>query len=77
MLGQTRKHRTKEWNSGDELSENDDSKRSIDWRAAAKEAFGDIPSTALNLHGLRNREGQFHQKSKTFCTNIKFTLKLE
>jgi len=27
------------------------------WREAAKEVFGDIPRTALNLRGLRNREG--------------------
>lgn len=32
------------------------SKKSIDWRTAAKEAFGDMPRTALNLRGLRYRE---------------------
>lgn len=31
--------------------------KSVDWRTASKEVFGYIPSTALNLRGLRNREG--------------------
>ena len=30
---------------------------SINWRIASQEAFGDASSTALNLRGLRNREG--------------------
>jgi DNA-binding XRE family transcriptional regulator len=57
MLGHMRKHRTEEWNSSRERSKNEVSKESIDWRSAAKEAFGDMSSTALNLRGLRNREG--------------------
>lgn len=35
-------------------SQNNDT---IDWKTAAKEMFGDTPSPALNLRGLRNREG--------------------
>ncbi len=62
MLGHTRKHRTEEWNSFYERPKHQaqtpkESKDSINWRTAAKEAFGDMPSTALNLRGLRNREG--------------------
>lgn len=57
MLGHTRKHHTEEWNSSYNQSKNAVPKESIDWKTAAKEAFGDIPSTALNLRGIRNREG--------------------
>ena len=57
MQERMRKHHIEEWNSPHERSKNGISKRSIDWKTAAKEAFGDMPSTALNLRGLRNREG--------------------
>lgn len=58
MQGHTRKHRTEESDSFSQRSESHFSKeKSVDWRSAAKEAFGDVPSTALNLRGLRNREG--------------------
>ena len=32
-------------------------KCTVNWRIASEEAFGGIPGTALNLRGLRNREG--------------------
>jgi DNA-binding XRE family transcriptional regulator len=54
MRAHTRKHRTEEWNSFLERSKREES---IDWRDAAKEVFGDMPNTALNLRGLRTREG--------------------
>ena len=57
MQEHTGKHRTEERNSSQQLPKGRDSERSINWRDVAKEAFGDIPSTALNLRGLRNREG--------------------
>lgn len=55
MLGQTRKHRTEEGSFDEKSSER--SRDSINWRIASKEAFGDISRAALNLRGLRNREG--------------------
>jgi DNA-binding XRE family transcriptional regulator len=55
MLGHMRKHRTEELKSSRERTYI--SVEPINWRDAAKEAFGDMPSTALNLRGLRNREG--------------------
>lgn len=57
MLGHTKKHRIKESNSSCDRSKSKNSDEPIDWREAAKEAFGDTPNTALNLRGLRNREG--------------------
>lgn len=57
MLGHTRKRHTEDKNSSREITSNDLSKESIDWRIAAKEVFGDALSTAINLRGLRNREG--------------------
>lgn len=30
---------------------------SVNWKDAAKEAFGNLPGNAINLRGLRNREG--------------------
>lgn len=57
MLGHTKKHPTKESNSSSEHSKNKNSDESMDWREAAKEAFGDTSNVALNLRGLRNREG--------------------
>jgi len=58
MLGHTKKHRTEEYNySHMSNKKNEVSERSIDWKIAAREALGDIPSTALNLQGLRYREG--------------------
>jgi DNA-binding XRE family transcriptional regulator len=30
---------------------------SIDWKDAFKETFGDMPSSAVSLKGMRNREG--------------------
>lgn len=32
-------------------------KESAHWKELAREAFGDIPGNAINLRGLRNREG--------------------
>lgn len=63
MLGHTKKHRTEQLNSSTERlnsaipKDRMVSKDSVDWRIAAKEAFGNTPSTALNMRGLRNREG--------------------
>ncbi|MFI5344162.1 MAG: helix-turn-helix transcriptional regulator [Chlamydiales bacterium] len=57
MLAHTSKHLTEERNSSHKISRRKDSKASTNWRDAAKEVFGDMPSTALNLRGLRNREG--------------------
>ena len=57
MQAHTRKHRTDDYNVRMPLSKENASKRSSNWRDAAKEVFGDHPSTALNLRGLRNREG--------------------
>ncbi len=57
MLGHTKKHHTNEWVLSYEKPKKEPIKDSIDWKTAAKEAFGDMPSTALNLRGLRNREG--------------------
>lgn len=54
MLGHTRKHRTESQSSSKESSKNE---RSIHWRDAAKEVFGEEPSGSINLRGLRNREG--------------------
>lgn len=31
--------------------------KSVDWREAFKEAFGDTPVSAVSLKGMRNREG--------------------
>lgn len=74
MLGHMRKHRTEERNSSSERSKNVGTKRAIDWRTASKEAFGEISSTALNLRGLRNREGltqgQFGQAIGVEQSNI-------
>ena len=53
--GHTRKHRTEEQNSSRRRSYI--AEESINWREVAKESFGDTPSFALNLRGLRNREG--------------------
>ena len=55
MQRHTRKHRTEEQSSFRRRSYI--SEESINWRDAAKEAFGDTSSVALNLRGLRNREG--------------------
>lgn len=38
----------------------------IDWREAAREVFGDTPGNAINLRGLRNREG-LTQKELAEC----------
>ena len=56
MRGHTRKHHT-EKNSTRSIEKTIDSGRTISWREAAKEVFGDMPRTALNLRGIRNREG--------------------
>lgn len=61
MQEHTRKHHTKE--SVFHINNHDhDLKESIDWKKAANEAFGNIPGTALNLRGLRNREGLTQQE---------------
>lgn len=52
-----RKRPTEEKSSSNEKSKMERSKDSIHWKTASQEAFGDIPETALNLQGLRNREG--------------------
>lgn len=75
MLGHMRKHHTKKWKRSQcKSSSNANSDDSIDWKAAAAEAFGDIPSSALNLRGLRNREGltqeQFGQAIDVEQSNI-------
>lgn len=74
MLEHTKKHHTNEWNYSREKPRNEVSKESIDWRAAANEVFGEIPNTALNLRGLRNREGltqlQFGQAIGVEQSNI-------
>lgn len=57
MLGHTRKHRIEEKPFFIKKSKSEKSKDSINWRTASEEAFGGIPGTALNLRGLRNREG--------------------
>lgn len=47
---------------------------SVNWRNAAEDAFGTVPGTALNLRGLRNREGltqeQFGQAIGVEQSNI-------
>lgn len=56
MLGHTKKHHTnKDAFSKEKKSQKSDAP--INWKEAAKEVFGDIPNNALNLRGLRNREG--------------------
>lgn len=57
MLGHTKKHRTEEQGSSRERSKSERSNDSINWRTASNDAFGKLPGTALNLRGLRNREG--------------------
>ena len=57
MLGHMRKRHTEKLNSLHEISKRKNSDESIDWRKAAKEVFSDSLSSALNLRGLRNREG--------------------
>ncbi|MCE2982519.1 MAG: helix-turn-helix transcriptional regulator [Parachlamydia sp.] len=57
MLGHTEKHRIEERSFSDERSESEKSEDSINWRTAANEAFSNLPGIALNLRGLRNREG--------------------
>lgn len=57
MLGHTRKHRTEGMGPSIVRSTSERSRDSVNWRTASEEAFGDIPGTALNLRGLRNREG--------------------
>lgn len=59
MQGHTRKRRIEEKNSplDQSKSQNKHSEKSIDWKEAANQVFGDRSSTALNLRGLRNREG--------------------
>lgn len=78
MLGHMRKRHTEERKSSIEREENavmkDFSDGKINWKTAAKEAFGEMPSTALNLRGLRNREGltqgQFGQAIGVEQSNI-------
>jgi DNA-binding XRE family transcriptional regulator len=57
MQEHTRSHRTESMYPYGQESKKIKSKDSVNWRTASKEVFGDIPSTALNLRGLRNREG--------------------
>lgn len=57
MLAHTKKRHTERSNSIRHRSIKKVHKKASDWRSAAKEAFGDIPGTAINLRGLRNREG--------------------
>lgn len=57
MQGHMKKRRTKSRYSCGKRSNIINVKDSINWRSASKEAFGDTPGTALNLRGLRNREG--------------------
>ncbi len=57
MQGHMRKHRTEEWNPSRVRSKNVDLEEAIEWKTAAKEVFGNLSSTAVNLRGLRNREG--------------------
>lgn len=54
MQGHTRKHRTEERSA---FRRSYVKEESINWREAAKETFGNTSSVALNLRGLRNREG--------------------
>lgn len=56
MRGHTRKHHTRK----PVAFRTNKLKRkeiSIDWKDAFKEAFGDIPTSAVSLKGMRNREG--------------------
>lgn len=53
MLGHTKTHRTEAKSSSRDHSKSEDS---INWKEAAKEIFGNTPSAAVNLRGLRNRE---------------------
>lgn len=57
MLGHTKKHRTEGRGSSGERSKSERSNNSINWRTASNDTFGNLPGTALNLRGLRNREG--------------------
>lgn len=57
MLEHTRKHHIDKRSSFSEQSTKTVTKESVNWRTAAKEAFGDLPKAALNLQGLRAREG--------------------
>ncbi len=57
MRAHTRTRRTEDKRSSDDKGKNEKTRDSINWRTAAEEAFGNVPGTALNLRGLRNREG--------------------
>lgn len=57
MLGHTRKHHIEEKRFVIKKPKSERSRDSVNWRTASEEAFGDAPGTALNLRGLRNREG--------------------
>ena len=58
MLGHTKKHHTERYSSTNpERSRSKGSEQPIPWKDAAKELFGHASSPALNLRGLRNREG--------------------
>lgn len=62
MRGHTRRHPTEDMRSSIERSSSEEAEDSINWRIASEEAFGGIPKTALNLRGLRNREGLTQQQ---------------
>ncbi|MGK5593880.1 MAG: helix-turn-helix domain-containing protein [Parachlamydiaceae bacterium] len=53
-----RKPHTSEWGDTYKRSKREPS----NWREAAKEVFDDVPGAALNLRGLRNREGLSQKK---------------
>lgn len=58
MRERMRKHNTEEWGDSYKKSKSESS----DWRKEAKEVFGDLPVPAVNLRGLRNREGLSQKK---------------
>lgn len=57
MREHTRRRLTEGVRSSAERSINERAEDSINWRIASEEAFGDVSKKALNLRGLRNREG--------------------
>ncbi|KAF3363224.1 hypothetical protein PHSC3_000242 [Chlamydiales bacterium STE3] len=59
MRERTRKRLTEEWGDSYKRSKSEP----IDWREAAKEVFDDVSGAALNLRGLRNREGLSQKKN--------------
>jgi DNA-binding XRE family transcriptional regulator len=57
MLGHMKKRRINTKNSFRDNTKRKNSETAANWRDTAEEVFGHVPSTALNLRGLRNREG--------------------